>query len=335
MAGMGYMPADLPYSEHLANRETRTYLPDGRLHKAREYDKLPDFNRADHSLFSIHTHVTSQGFIFVNFDARSPPATSFTEQFGDDFNPNPTRTDSTTIGDEWALLPQGDGHWVYDHTWSTKPFGTKFNWKTFVDGFQECYHCPTGHPFTLPNNFHLGDFYLRQGTGMARHYLPTKNPELGQPYITWLYPIGAVMFTPDTIFIIRMNFAGATNTWYVSETYRKASIFKPSPEYDKWMDEEIAYWRKVEIEDIELSEQTQKGFSVGVLGRGRLHSQQEHAIKWYLDKIGDVLVEHAELEQKEGRNIDWSVPESQLEGGLEICDKGDVLCKLLGPEFEW
>lgn len=319
----------------LANSSHRTYLPNGDLHKAREYDTLPNFNRADHVLFPIHTHVTPQGFIFVNFDARSPPATSFNDQFGDDFNPNPTRADSKTIGDEWVLLPQGDEDWVYDHTWTTKPFGTRFNWKVFADSFQECYHCLTGHPITLPKNFHLEDFYIRQGTGMARHYLPARNPELGQPYITWFFPLGAVTFTPDTIFIIRMDFAGPTNTWYFNETYRRASIVKPSPEHGRWMNDEIAYWRKVEVEDIELSEAAQRGFSSGVLGRGRLHSQQEHAIKWYLDKVGDILVEHAELEKKEGRNIDWSVPESQREGVLSIDDKGDKLCKLVGPEFEW
>lgn len=109
-------------------------MPSGELHKAREYNELPDFEPKAHSLFKIHTHVTPQGFIFVNFDARETPAVSFEEQFGDDFEPMPTTQTGREIGDEFALFPN-DG-WEYDHTWNSSVGGTEFNWKTFVDGFQ-------------------------------------------------------------------------------------------------------------------------------------------------------------------------------------------------------
>ena len=44
----------------------------------------------------------------------------------------------------------------------------------------------------------------------------------------------------------------------------------------------------------------QTGFKNGVLGRGRLHSVEEHVVKWYQDKVRDVLVQYAELEKREG-----------------------------------
>ena len=109
-------------------------MPTGELHRAREYSNLPDFDPKAHSLFKIHTHVTAQGFIFVNFDAREIPAVSFHEQFGDDFDPAPTSTTGREVGDEFALFPK-DG-WEYDHTWKSSVAGKEFNWKTFVDGFQ-------------------------------------------------------------------------------------------------------------------------------------------------------------------------------------------------------
>lgn len=114
----------------------RSYLPTGELHKAREYNELPDFDPEAHSLFKIHTHVTPQGFIFVNFDARETPAVSFEEQFGDDFEPIPTSPTGKEVGNEFALFPN-DG-WEYDHNWNSSVVGTEFNWKTFVDGFQVC-----------------------------------------------------------------------------------------------------------------------------------------------------------------------------------------------------
>jgi hypothetical protein len=47
---------------------------------------------------------------------------------------------------------------------------------------------------------------------------------------------------------------------------------KPSAEYEHWLEHDIAYWRFVETEDVELAVNAQKGFRNGVLGTGRLHS---------------------------------------------------------------
>jgi phenylpropionate dioxygenase-like ring-hydroxylating dioxygenase large terminal subunit len=125
-----------------------SYRPDGTLYKAREYTDLDDFKLEENSLFKIHTHVTAQGFIFVNFDARDVPATSFEDQFGDDFDPTPKSKTGKEVGDEFVLFQKDE--YEHDHTWNSSVGGTKYNWKTFVDGFQECYHCLTGHPTTLP-----------------------------------------------------------------------------------------------------------------------------------------------------------------------------------------
>jgi len=105
---------------------------------------------------------------------------------------------------------------------------------------------------------------------------------------------------------------------------------KPSAEYDHWMQHDIAYWRFVETEDVELAVSAQKGFKSGVLGLGRLHPVEEHAVKWYLDKVKDVLVRHAESEKAECRNIDYAIPKAQSDAAQE-----DELCKLVGREYEW
>jgi hypothetical protein len=41
-------------------------------------------------------------------------------------------------------------------------------------------------------------------------------------------------------------------------------------------------------------------------------------------------MDHAKLEAKEGRNIDYSIPQVQSD-----YNQGDELCKLIGPELEW
>lgn len=234
---------------------------------------LLDFDRAEHGLFRIHTHVTPQGFIFVNFDSRDKPAVSFEDQFGDDFDPMPKAATGRVIGDEFAMFAQDE--YEYDHTWNNSIPGTKYNWKTFVDGFQECYHCVTGHPTTLPKNFCLEDYYLRQGHGASRHFLPPAREDFVEAYITWLYPLGAITFSENLLFIVRFNAKGALDTSYDSEAYRRTTrIPKTSKKHDEWMAEDIAYWRLIETEDVELAVDAQKGFMNGVLGRGRLHPTQ-------------------------------------------------------------
>lgn len=250
----------------------RTYLPTGALHTAREYMNLPGFNPSEHSLFKIHTHVTTQGFIFVNFDASSTPSIPFASQFGDDFDAGP----SSPTGNEYALFPN-PAEWTYDHTWKSSTAGTNYNWKTFADGFQECYHCATGHPSTLPKDFSLQDYYLRQGFGASRHFLPPvkeKEDVFKESYITWLYPIGAIIFSENLLFIARFDAKGVLDTRYESETYRRVGMEKEGDEYKEWLEKEVGYWRFVEIEDVELAVAAQRGFNNGVLGKGRLHPVQ-------------------------------------------------------------
>jgi len=289
---------------------------------------LPNFDPAEHSLFKIHSHTTSQGFIFVNFDASDTPHVPFADQFGDDFEPLPTSEAGKLVGDEYELFPNHG--WEYDHTWESAQAGTKFNWKTFADGFQECYHCQTGHPTTLPKDFCLNDYYLRQGIGASRHYLPPSNDDLAESYITWLYPIGAIIFSDNLLFIARFDAKGALDTSYQSETYRRADMNKPSPEYDAWMDHDIKYWRFIEVEDVQLAVSAQKGFENGILGKGRLHSVQEHAIKWYQDKVRKSLEEHAQLEKELKMKVDFSIPQEQA-----AYEESDPVCKLIGPEVDW
>jgi phenylpropionate dioxygenase-like ring-hydroxylating dioxygenase large terminal subunit len=306
-----------------------TYQPTGALHKAPQYMALEGFQSEDHGLFKVHTHITSHGFIFVNFDASPTPSVSFADQFGDDFDAKPQVTGEKAVGDDFNLFPDPSA-WEYDHTWHSSEVDTKFNWKTFADGFQECYHCATGHPTTLPKDFCLNDYYLRQGHGASRHFLPPSNPDIGEAYITWLYPIGAIIFSENLLFIARFSAEGALDTSYQSETYRRKSMPKPSQEYDEFMEKEIGYWRFVEVEDVDLAVKAQRGFMNGVLGKGRLHPVQEHAVKWYQDKVRKTLVEHAEMEQKEGRPVDYSIPAEQRQ-----FEEEDALCKMMGPEVDW
>lgn len=100
---------------------------------------------------------------------------------------------------------------------------------------------------------------------------------------------------------------------------------------------------------MELAVAAQKGFNSGVLGKGRLHPKQglhsglslewdkecadsktEYAVVWYQDKVRKTLEVHLELEMKEKKMIDYSIPNDQA----AFVDE-DKICKMMGPKIEW
>ena len=53
-------------------------------------------------------------------------------------------------------------------------------------------------------------------------------------------------------------------------------------------------------------------------------------MKWYQGKVRETLMEHAKMEKREGKAVDYSVPKDQV-----AFEEADPLCKLMGPEIEW
>ncbi len=53
-------------------------------------------------------------------------------------------------------------------------------------------------------------------------------------------------------------------------------------------------------------------------------------MKWYQDKVRETLREHAEMEIREGRAVDFSIPKKQA-----AFEEADPICKMTGSEIEW
>lgn len=232
----------------------------------------------------------------MNLDAEPTPTISFEDQFGDDFDENPIRPTGQVVGHEFAKLKKSG--WEYDQTWNSSEAGTEYNWKNFADGFQECYHCLTGHPTTLPKDFALEKYYLRQGYGASRHHLPPAKEGIPEAYITWLYPVGVIVFSDSLVFIERFTAKTALHTYWEQETYRREEIGSSGEAYEKWMREDVNYWRFVEAEDVQLAVGVQKGLNVGVLGKGRLHPTQGESLGGY-NTIAQ-FTDHAQSMQSSG-----------------------------------
>ena len=93
----------------------------GKLAKAPRFDQLDEFDKDEYSLFKVHTHIDTRGFLWVNLDAASTPTLSWEEQFGG-------------VDKQPRLKFFDMSDYEYDHTWSMEG---KFNWKTLIENYNE------------------------------------------------------------------------------------------------------------------------------------------------------------------------------------------------------
>lgn len=94
---------------------------DGRLAKAPKYQDIAGFDKSKNSLFGIHVHVDTLGFIWINFDAADEPEVSWTEDFAG-------------VDVQERLAGFDPSEYRFDHQWSQTG---KFNWKTLADNYNE------------------------------------------------------------------------------------------------------------------------------------------------------------------------------------------------------
>ncbi|KAK2594395.1 hypothetical protein QQS21_007901 [Conoideocrella luteorostrata] len=102
----------------------------GDLAKAPRFDTVEDFDKSQHSLYPIHVHVDRLGFIWVNLQAERVD-----NKWEDDFG--------GVDQNERLTQFQFTKDYSYSHVWE---LSIDANWKTVMENYNECYHCPTSHP---------------------------------------------------------------------------------------------------------------------------------------------------------------------------------------------
>jgi phenylpropionate dioxygenase-like ring-hydroxylating dioxygenase large terminal subunit len=129
-----------------------TYSLDGRLLGCPEIQGFGDFYLHDYSLYPVKIEELL-GFVWINLE------------------PN-CETLSSYLGDFPARFLR---YKMEDLVWkgTIGMYEIACNWKIFVEGSNECYHCQTVHPETLASVF--------------RHHIPFPNNEIRGPYVMFYY----------------------------------------------------------------------------------------------------------------------------------------------------
>lgn len=143
----------------------------GNLAKAPRFDTVPDFDKAQHSLFPIHVHVDGMGFIYVNLEAGEASVPWSADFEGLDTQPRLVAYD---------LMRD----YQFDHTWD---MDGDYNWKTLADNYNECYHCPTGHP-GVAGVSDLASYRVETVGGQIVHYNKNKSDSSMELASQYLFP---------------------------------------------------------------------------------------------------------------------------------------------------
>lgn len=325
-----------------------SYNADGLLIKAPHFDNVDGFKREENSLFPINTHVTRHGLVYVNFCNDPEQLMPFEEFF-------------EGITEEFDEFDFSD----YDYNMSYELRG-KFNWKTLMDGYQECYHCPTAHP-GLNSAFHMETYKVVPKTRYCRHFAeivhtpaetkpkeeessswfsfgkkkaaepePAKNVG-GEFNGLWVYcfPSNGINCYSPAWYSIRVLPLGPNDTVLQYDIFTKKGL--PASEAKEFID----FLQLVELEDFNLCVLTQKNLNQGIYNAGYLHPTKEKGVLYYQGVVRDMVKQHFELEQKRGGIVD---PASILSGGPanasvqelnDLCDKLECGSTDSKSDMEW
>ncbi|KAI5116935.1 hypothetical protein M0805_001493 [Coniferiporia weirii] len=262
-----------------------SYNAKGDLVKAPKFDQVEGFDKSANGLFKVHTHVTAQGFIFLNFDA-SPTPVPFEEHFAQ-------------LPAEWKDTDFSQ----YEPFYKREAHGN-FNWKVMTDGYQECYHCPIAHP-GFADSLDLKQYQVEPLMNSARHSAPKKSNPAEIQRFTFVFPTNGVTVTPEIFYIMRTVPLSATKTRMEFDVFNRRGVTEDV------LSENKRFFTQVQQEDFDLCEGVQRSMNAGIYGSGVLHPREENGVLYYQGRVLDYCESHLEAERRVGKEIYPARPVSQ------------------------
>ena len=247
-----------------------TYDLNGRLKAAPRADRESDFKIEDYPLLSVRTELLGP-FVFVNFNVDDKPVDSY---FGDVLN-----------------IIAGSGIDLNKlELWERTTWDSHSNWKTMLENYLECYHCPVAHPgFSAaidvdPDNYKLTShpwFFsqvgrAREGDSKAKTRLKVYDTrgEIKESQYHVLWPNFTININPGfpNMSVDVWNSNGPNKTRGFSTQFFAPGVDK------KWAAELVAFNTQVGKEDDDLTDSVQRGLLSGMPEHGRFLKVSEHLI---------------------------------------------------------
>ncbi|EGV62306.1 hypothetical protein PSN45_001031 [Yamadazyma tenuis] len=331
-----------------------SYNSDGKLLKAPHFNDVEGFVKEENSLFPVNTHVTEQGLVFVNFNNDPESVIPFDKWF-EGLNSELNEFDFSDY--EYHMSYELDG---------------QFNWKTLMDGYQECYHCPTAHP-GLSSAFKMETYKVVPKNRYCRHYAqivreeqpesepepepeqsswfgmrkqaqpqpsPQKKPKKANPggefngLWVYLFPTNGINCYSPAWYSIRVLPVSPTHTILQYDIFTKKGLDEDTKK------EFVDFLQLVELEDFNLCQLTQKNLNEGVYSSGYLHPLKERGVLFYQNLVRDMVKEHFALEQAAGKPINPAIISNKkankdVQELEEICNQLECGSSSGSSELQW
>jgi phenylpropionate dioxygenase-like ring-hydroxylating dioxygenase large terminal subunit len=245
------------------------YNLDGTLRDARRSHLIDNFDKRDFCLTPVRLEVFCH-LVFVNLDADAAP---LAEQTGD-------------LASEIMSYAPDLANLTFAHRLT---YRIKANWKSVVDNFLECYHCPTAHKdfvtlvemdtYKVKTHGIYSSHMAKAGRGDNKAY-SVDDASVTDHAVWYLWPNMTLMRYPG-----RGNFM----VWKFipvgpEETYEEFDFFLETPEPNAAETEAIRFIDDVlQPEDIGLVESVQRGMATPAFTQGR----------YLVDPDGSGMSEHA------------------------------------------
>jgi choline monooxygenase len=161
----------------------------------------------------------------------------------------------------------------------------QFNWKIWVEGFQECYHCPTVHPI-LQRDFSLSRYQIENRQLFSIHACPRKQESSTGGFEglwLWAWPNLGMPFYQPAFYTLRVNPRSAHET--VLEYAVRFRKDLPAEQRQEFMD----FMKCLTLEDIAMCEAVQKNMGAGVYQHGHLHPDRENGVIYFHELVRESL----------------------------------------------
>ncbi len=242
----------------------------GLLKRAPRSAAEPNFRLEDFPLLPIRVETLGP-FAFVNVDRSAPPLQSYFGNVLDIIAGSGINLDALEL-------------------YSREQWSSDANWKTMLENYLECYHCPVAHPGfsaaidVIPDNYHLtahGWFLSQVGQvrpsaleGKTAVKIYDARGELKQAQYHVLWPNFTININPgfSNLSIDVWMPDGPNHTKGFSEQYFGPGV---SEEFAR---ELIAFNRQVGEEDDTLTNSVQRGLIGGLPNQGRFLTNSEHLV---------------------------------------------------------
>ncbi|UQC87907.1 uncharacterized protein CLUP02_13428 [Colletotrichum lupini] len=281
-----------------------SYSMNGNLAKAPRFDQVEDFDKSEYELYKVHSHIDSLGFFWINLDAAEKPTLSWEEQFGG--------------VDKQPRLENFDmSNYEYDHTWSMEG---KFNWKTLIENYNECYHCPTAHPGLAP--FFKGNKQMNYGLNKywVEHLGAKGEQRASSVSPTYMFPNASVTLTPVFFYMMSIVPTSATTSLMRYEVYRSKTA---TPEELK---EKLDFFSQVESEDKWLANGSQSNLNSDTYTTGPFHPDVEEAVVYVIGKVKGLLHDHVAEERKRGSEW-WPARRGPVQATKSSAEEDEAFCR--------